>query len=71
MKTFILILWFTTGQVDKVNVNVNIDETCIDALYKVSIWKLNKDYKPGNGLIWGHYTYKNKQIQAHMCIEGK
>jgi len=71
MKTFILILWFTTGEVGQVNVKVNIDQFCDDAFYKVVVWKDNENYKAGSFESWGHYTYKNKLIQAHTCVEGK
>jgi hypothetical protein len=36
---------------------------------KTIIWKDNPNYKPGNGQVWGHYTYKNRAVFAHTCME--
>jgi len=69
MKTIILILWLTTGQKVEVPVKVNIGEFCDDAYIKTVIWKNNPKYKPGNNQIWGYYTYKNKPVFAHTCME--
>jgi len=44
-------------------------EFCDDAYMKVIKWKENTNYKPGSYDIWGYYTYNNKPIFAHTCME--
>jgi hypothetical protein len=69
MKTIILILWLINGNSVDVAININIGETCDDALYKVVKWKENPNYKPFSYEVWGYYTYNNKPIFAHTCME--
>ena len=45
MKTIILILWFMNGNSVDVAINVGINETCEDVLYKTVKWKENPNYK--------------------------
>ena len=33
------------------------------------VWKENPNYEPGSYDIWGYYTYNNKPIFAHTCME--
>ena len=44
-------------------------EFCDDAYMKVIKWKENTNYKPGSYDIWGYYTYNDKPIFAHTCME--
>lgn len=69
MKTIILILWFVGGGSVELTVDVKPGEFCKDTLEKNVIWKKNPKYKPGSYDVWGYYTYKNKPIFAHTCME--
>jgi|DEB0MinimDraft_12_1074336.scaffolds.fasta_scaffold80615_3 hypothetical protein len=68
MKTIILTLWFISGGSIDLNIKVEPGDYCEDALMKTVIWKENPNYKPGNYEIWGYYTYKNRPIFAHTCM---
>ena len=74
MKTLVLIFGVITskGQIQLIKVpdialaNINSCEKAIESNRK---WQLNPNYKPGNGELWGYYTYKNKPIMLHYCTE--
>jgi hypothetical protein len=69
MKTIILILWLSGLNKIEIPVKVNPGDSCEDVFMKIIIWKDNPNYKPGNGQVWGHYTYKNRAVFAHTCME--
>jgi len=69
MKTIILILFLTGLQKVEIPIKVAPGEFCEDAYMKVVIWKDNPNYEAGNGEIWGYYTYKNRPVFAHTCME--
>jgi hypothetical protein len=69
MKTIILTLWFMSGGSVDVPMEVKPGEFCDDAYMKVIKWKENTNYKPGSYDIWGYYTYNDKPIFAHTCME--
>tara|TARA_R100001082_G_scaffold105979_1_gene78487 strand:+ start:303 stop:584 length:282 start_codon:yes stop_codon:yes gene_type:complete len=43
--------------------------TCEEQFQKVAKWIKNKNYTEGSGKIFGYYTYKNKIIGGHFCID--
>lgn len=69
MKTIILTLWFMAGGSIDLSVRVAPGEFCEDIYMKQIVWKENPNYKPGSYDIWGYYTYNNKPIIAHTCME--
>ncbi len=69
MKTIILTLWFISGGSVDISMEVKPGEFCDNAYMKVIKWKENTNYKPGSYNIWGYYTYNNKPIFAHTCME--
>ena len=66
MKTIILILWFMNGDIIHISVK---GKSCDNIFKKTVIWQDNKNYKQGSFEPWGYYTYKNKPILAHTCME--
>lgn len=67
MKTIIVILFLTGLQKVEIPVKVEPGEFCDDAYMKVVTWKDNPNME--NNMPWGYYTYKNKPVFAHTCME--
>ena len=45
------------------------DISCEKAIESNRKWQDNKNYKPGNGEVWGFFTYKDRPIMLSYCTE--
>ena len=43
--------------------------SCDKAIESNRKWQENKNYEPGNGEVWGYYTYKDRPIMLQYCSE--
>ena len=43
--------------------------SCEKAIESNRKWQENKNYEPGNGEVWGYYTYKDRPIMLQYCSE--
>ena len=43
--------------------------SCDKAIESNRKWQENKNYEPGNGEVWGYYTYKDRPIILQYCSE--
>ena len=60
------------GQIELIKIPISNhikDISCDKAIDSNRKWQENKNYEPGNGEVWGYYTYKDRPIMLQYCSE--
>jgi len=74
LNLFFLILGIASAEVNPAITLIKIPITqqlkrisCEEAYKKHTTWTENPNYEPGNGEVWGYFSYKGKPIYLHYC----
>tara|TARA_R100000541_G_scaffold15714_1_gene25094 strand:+ start:1103 stop:1354 length:252 start_codon:yes stop_codon:yes gene_type:complete len=78
MSLFFLILGVATADVNpamhliKIPITQGVKKITCEQAYKNNVtWKLNPNYEPGNGQIWGYHTHKDLPVYLYYCKDKK
>ena len=78
MSIFFLILGVASSDINpgialiKIPITQKLKKVTCDESFKNNVtWKLNPKYEPGNGEVWGYFTYKDLPVYLHFCKDEK
>jgi len=68
MKTLILVLYLTNGEVAEVPIVLAVGEWCSDKIDEHTKFIENPNYYEGSREVWIHRYYKDKIVLTHYCL---